>query len=40
MVTDEAEIERLTEEIKMRQYQALFYIEKMENLNKEIEREG
>ena len=40
MVTDEAEIERLTEEIKMRQHQALFYIEKMENVNKTIEREG
>lgn len=36
MVTDEADIERLTEEIKMRQHQALFYIEKMENVNKSI----
>jgi hypothetical protein len=40
MVTDEAEIERLTEEIKLRQHQALFYLEKMENVNKTIEREG
>ena len=40
MVADEAERNRLTEEIKMRQYQALFYIEKIKNLNKEIEREG
>ena len=39
MVTDEAEIERLTEEIKMRQYQVLFYFEKMDNLNKMIESE-
>jgi hypothetical protein len=30
MVTDEVEIERLMEEIKMRQWQALFYIEKIE----------
>ena len=36
MVTDEAERDRLTEEIKMRQYQALFYMEKMKNLNKSI----
>lgn len=31
---------RLTEEIKTRQFQALFYIEKMENVNKEIDNEG
>jgi hypothetical protein len=37
MVTDEAERNRLTEEIKMRQWQALFYMEKMKNVNKEIE---
>jgi len=37
---DESEKERLTEEIKMRQFQALFYIEKMENVNKEIKNEG
>jgi hypothetical protein len=36
MVTDEAEKERLTEEIKMRQFQVLFYMEKMKNVNKEI----
>jgi hypothetical protein len=36
MVTDEAEIERLTEEIKVRQYQVLFYMDKMENVNKSI----
>jgi hypothetical protein len=40
MITDEAEIERLTEEIKMRQYQVLFYMEKMKNVNKEIENKG
>jgi hypothetical protein len=34
MVTDEADIERLSEEIKMRQWQALFYMEKMKNVNK------
>jgi hypothetical protein len=32
---DESEKERLTEEIKMRQFQALFYMEKMENMNRE-----
>ena len=36
MVTDESEIERLTEEIKMRHYQVLFYMEKMKNVNKSI----
>jgi hypothetical protein len=40
MVTDEAEKERLTEEIKMRQFQVLFYMEKMKNVNKEIENKG
>jgi hypothetical protein len=34
MVTDEAEIERLSEEIKMRQWQVLFYMEKMKNDSK------
>jgi len=33
-VKDESEKERLTQEIKMRQYQALFYIEKMGNTSK------
>lgn len=36
MVTDESEKERLTEEIKMRQWQAMFYMEKMKNLNNAI----
>ncbi len=40
MVTDEAEIERLTQEIKMRQFQALFYIEKMENVIRLVEEKG
>ena len=31
---DESEKERLTEEIKMRQFQALFHMEKMENISK------
>jgi hypothetical protein len=39
-VTDEAEIERLTEEIKMRQFQVLFYMEKMKNVNKLVEAKG
>lgn len=29
------EKDRLTKEIKMKQYQALFYLEKMENLNQQ-----
>ena len=33
---DESEKERLTQEIKMRQFQALFYMEKMENISKDI----
>ena len=33
-VKDETERDRLTEEIKMRQQQALFYIDKMDNINK------
>jgi len=40
MVTDEAERNRISEKIKMRQWQVLFYIEKMKNVNKEIENEG
>ncbi len=32
--TDNGEKERLREAIKMKQYQALFYIEKMGNLDK------
>ncbi len=40
MVTDEAERNQLTEEIKMRQWQALFYIEKMKNVNKLVEAKG
>lgn len=32
--TDNEEKERLCEAIKIKQYQALFYIEKMSNLNK------
>jgi hypothetical protein len=40
MVTDEAEKERLTEEIKMRQFQVLFYMEKMKNVNKLVEAKG
>ncbi len=39
-VKDESEKERLTVEIKMRQYQAPFYIEKMGNVDKEKESEG
>ncbi len=35
MVTDEAESNRLTEEIKMRQFQALFYMEKMEYVSRD-----
>ena len=31
---DESEKESLTEEIKMRQFQVLFYLEKMENASK------
>ena len=36
-VNDEIERDQLTEEIKMRQHQALFYIDKMENVNKLVE---
>ncbi len=36
-VKDESEKERLTEMIKMRQHQALFYIEKMENVSRKNE---
>ncbi len=34
-MADNEEKERLRQDIKIKQYQALFYIEKMENLNKE-----
>ena len=37
---DESEKAQLTQEIKTRQFQALFYMEKMDNLHKEIESEG
>jgi hypothetical protein len=40
MVTDEAERNRISEKIKMRQFQVLFYMEKMKNVNKEIENKG
>ncbi len=36
-VKDESEKERLTEMIKMRQHQALLYIEKMENVSRKNE---
>ena len=39
MVTDEVEIERLTEEIKVRQHQVLFYMDKMENVINDRESE-
>ena len=39
-VKDESEKERLTEEIKTRQFQALFYMEKMDNLHKESNRKS
>ncbi len=35
-VKDESEKERLTEEIKMRQWQVLFNMEKMKNVNNAI----
>jgi len=38
--TDEIEKTRLTEEIKMRQFQALFYMEKMDNLNQQSNRKS
>ncbi len=38
-MVDGREKERLREDIKIKQYQALFYIEKMGNLSKE-EKEG
>ncbi len=38
-MADGQEKERLREDIKIKQYQALFYIEKMGNLSKE-EKEG
>ena len=37
---DGAEKDLLKEEIKMRQFQALFYIEKMENLNQQSNRKS
>jgi len=36
-VNDESEKAQLTQEIKMRQHQALFYIEKMENVSRKNE---
>ena len=35
MMADGEEKEKLKDDIKMKQYQALFYVEKMGNLNKE-----